>query len=384
MAVGVTSVSGTYTLGAMVPMGSFTRLAWLVLALGACSGDDAGPTGGPPTLGTTPGQWEYVPVPGTQCIDGSATGIGVNLGTSGDLVIYLEGGGACFNAGTCNFIAHPSGWGPAEFASNIGPYNIGLFDRLDEANPLHDATFVFVPYCTGDVHAGSKPDGMGGRKFVGYANVGHDLDLVIPQSQDVTRVVLAGSSAGGFGALINFDRTQKAFGTVPVTLLDDSGPPLADAYLTPCLQKLFRDTWNLDAALPPDCAACREANGGGLANALGYLADTYSDHRFGIVTSTRDGTIRSFYGYGYPDCVAGAAGIPMPEATYAAAIADMRDNILASHDNFRVYSKDSAEHVWLLYEPETISPHSDGTGTHLSDWLREMLDPKATWTSVAP
>jgi hypothetical protein len=267
---------------------------------------------------------------------------------------------------------------------NIGPYNIGLFDRLDDANPFHDATYVFVPYCTGDVHAGSKPDGMGGRAFVGYANVGADLDLIVPQSKDVRRVILAGSSAGGFGALMNYERTQAAFGTTPVHLLDDSGPPLHDMYLTPCLQQMFRDAWNLDAALPAGCAACNQADGGGLENALGYLADAHPDRRLALVTSTRDGTIRSFYGYGYPDCVAGAAGNLMPEDAFAAGITELRDVALAPHPNFRVYSKDSVDHVWLLYEPETISPHSDGTGEHLADWLHAMLDESADWTSVAP
>ena len=94
--------------------------------------------------------------------------------------------------------------------------------------------------------------------------------------------------------------------------------------------------------------------------------------------------IRSFFGYGYPDCVAGAQGLPMPEDVYAAGIADLRDRALATHTNFRVYSKDSGEHVWLLFGPDTISPRKDGTGKHLSDWLAEMLDPDADWKSVAP
>jgi len=359
------------------------RLVGFVIVVSACGGG-AVQDGGPPTLGTTPNKWVYVPVDGSKCLDNSPTGIGVNLGTSGDLVIYMEGGGACFNDSTCSHVAHPSGWGPAGFDVNIAPYNIGLFDRLDDANPLHDATFVFVPYCTGDVHAGSNPVGMGNRAFVGYGNVGHDLDLIVPQSKDVKRVVLAGSSAGGFGALINYDRTQAAFGTTPVLLLDDSGPPLGDMYLTPCLQQMFRTSWNLDVALPAGCTACTEANGGGLANATGWLADAHPDRRLALITSTRDGVIRSFYGYGYPDCVAGASGNPMPEADYSAGIAELRDQTLASHTNFRVYSKDSADHVWLLYEPETISPHSDGSGKHLSDWLTEMLDPSAQWDSVSP
>lgn len=353
----------------------------LVVSAFACADQQ---DGGPPTLGTTPKEWVYVPVDGTRCLDGSPTGIGVNLGTSGDLVIYMEGGGACFNSSTCNNVAHPSGWGSSGFATNIGPYNIGLFDRLDDTNPLHDATFVFIPYCTGDVHAGSNPNGMGNRQFVGYANVGHDLDFIIPQSKDVKRVVLAGSSAGGFGALINYDRTQTAFGTTPVHLLDDSGPPLGDTYLTPCLQQMFRTTWNLDAALPADCTACTEANGGGLANALGYLADKHPDRRLALISSTRDGVIRSFYGFGYPDCVAGADGFPMSEDAYAAGITELRDQTLATHSNFRVYSKDSANHVWLLNAPDTVSPRADGSGEHLATWLTQMLDPSAKWDSVKP
>ena len=355
------------------------RLGCLALVLAACGSD-----GSPPALGTTPKQWEYVPVAGTHCMNGTPTGIGVNLGTNGDLVIYLEAGGACFNSETCSHVAHASGWGADQFGVNIGPYNIGIFDRLDDANPFRDATYVFVPYCTGDVHAGAKPDGTDGRMFVGYANVGLDLDLIVPQAPDLRRVILTGSSAGGFGALLNFDRTQQAFGTTPVYLLDDSGPPLADMFLTPCLQQMFRSSWNLDAVLPAGCSACRQADGGGMMNALGYLADKYPDRRMGIVTSTRDGTIRSFYGYGYPDCVTGAIGYPMPEETYNAGITQLRDVALASHPNFRVYSKDSGGHVWLLFGLDTVSPRADGSGEHLAKWISDMLDSGSSWNSVAP
>ncbi|HSN28338.1 MAG TPA: pectin acetylesterase-family hydrolase [Kofleriaceae bacterium] len=354
-----------------------------VLALAACGGTST-PSGSPPTLGTTPKQWTYVPIDGAQCINGSPTGIGVNLGTSGDLVIYLEGGGACFNSGTCPHASHLDGWDASGFDVNIAPYNIGIFDRNDDLNPLRDATFVFVPYCTGDVHAGSKPDGDGGRHFVGYGNVGLDLAYLLPKSTKVSRVVLAGSSAGGFGALINYDRTAIAFAGKPVYLLDDSGPPLEDSVMTPCLQKMFRDMWNLDAALPADCTVCTQPDGGGLENALPYLADKYPNNRLALVTSTQDGTIRSFYGYGYPDCVAGASDPLMPADVYEGGITELRDQKLAAHPNFRVYSKASMDHVWLLYTPDTISPRSDGTGEHLGTWLDEMLDPKATWNSVAP
>ena len=41
----------------------------------------------------------------------------------------------------------------------------------------------------------------------------------------VDRVLLSGSSSGGFGSIYNFDQVQEAFLGVKVNLLDDSGIP---------------------------------------------------------------------------------------------------------------------------------------------------------------
>jgi hypothetical protein len=362
----------------------FATLAALTACGGSnSSGPDASPDaipGGPPDFGTPANTWTYVPVTGTQCMNGSATGIVVNQGTSSDLVVYLEGGGACFNAATCASVAHPNGFGPTDAASVATDYTDGIFDRTDAKNPLKDASYVFVPYCTGDIHAGSNPSGFGGRTQVGYVNVGKDLDYLLPKSTNVGRVVLTGSSAGGFGALFNYDRTAKAFGSKPVVLIDDSGPPLSDTYQTPCLQSLVRTDWNLAAALPADCTACTESNGGGLGNSATYLADKYKNNRMALITSTRDGVIRSFLGFGYPDCATG--GNPIPEADYTTAITMLRDTTLMGHDNFRVWSIDSDLHVWLVGRGALSSEVSHGVT--LGDWITQMLAGASPWDSVAP
>jgi cysteine-rich repeat protein len=42
--------------------------------------------------------WQYFEIPGTKCIDGTPAGFSVNYNpASTQLLIYLEGGGACFN-----------------------------------------------------------------------------------------------------------------------------------------------------------------------------------------------------------------------------------------------------------------------------------------------
>src|SRR6185312_8681365 len=70
---------------------------------------DAAPEGGLPpfvatgTAITAPeGTWTWVPFPDTSCRDGSSAGIAVSLkSASSKLVIFVQGGGACFDAVTC-------------------------------------------------------------------------------------------------------------------------------------------------------------------------------------------------------------------------------------------------------------------------------------------
>src|SRR5262249_46178950 len=158
------------------------------------------------------------------------------------LFIYLEGGGACFNGVSC--IGNSGSFGSTDFNSwKTGGGTSGIFDATNAANPVKDWNAVYVPYCTGDVHAGNLTgvniSGIGGpqnQSFVGYANVGLYMSRIVPTFTGVTEVLLTGESAGGFGALYNYDRVAQDFCPTPVVLVDDSGPPMSDTYLAPCLQ----------------------------------------------------------------------------------------------------------------------------------------------------
>jgi hypothetical protein len=364
----------------------------VVVALAACGGSDDGDDdganpdaadpGGPPTLPGSAGQWTWMDVAGTRCADGSPTGMGVNLGTSADLVIFMEGGGACFNAFTCASVAHQNGFDSADLAGAVQQLGgQGIIDRTDPTNPLREATFVFFPYCTGDIFAGANESGFGGRTQVGYTNVGLYSDVLVAASDPVRRIVISGVSAGGFGALYNYDRIQKSFAAAragrPTFLIDDSGPPLPDEWLTPCLQTTLRTVWNLNETLPADCAACRGADGGGLVNALPYLADMHPDDRLALITSTTDGVIRSFYGFGYPTC---NSTNPMPEAAYTAAVTSLRTDVIGTRANFKMFTITGGGHVWML---NPLSETMTG-GTSLGSWLTAMLDGSASWDHASP
>lgn len=186
------------------------------------------PWDGEPLPDAPPGQWTWVGFPEARCRDGSETGIGVRYGAGDGLVIYFQGGGACFNSFTCT--ANPSKHDEGDFAGVAAQANGGIFDG-GAGNPVGDWSFIFVPYCTGDVHAGSNadqavPDVPGVQQFVGYRNVEAYLERIVPTFAGVEHVLVTGESAGGFGAAFNYDRIADAFPRTRVTLLDDSGPPL--------------------------------------------------------------------------------------------------------------------------------------------------------------
>ena len=355
------------------------------LAATACGGGDGGGGGGDgaPELpfGVAEREWSWIPVAGNRCMDRSETGIGVDLdGSSDRLVVFLEGGGSCHDQPSCAGVAHQDGFGPdqlAEFAGGGG--QSGLFDRRDAANPFADWSYVLEPYCSGDTHAGASAEGVDGRLHDGFANLSRAMDAVAGELDGrLERVLLIGQSAGGFGATIDFDQVQQIFGDVPVDLVDDSGPPLGDATMTPCLQTEFREAWNLAATVPADCAACTSADGGGLVNLVPFLSAKYPASRFGLVQSLGDRTMRAVYGEGYPDC--DQPTVPMPAAAYAAGVAELRDDVMAALPNARAFTIDSDGHVW------TGRPLGETAvaGVSLGAWMADMVSGAEPWESAIP
>jgi hypothetical protein len=273
---------------------------------------------------------------GGLCRDGSPAGFYVHFSAAAStkLWIYLEGGGACDSATFCSHnppnIATVFSGGAATQGQQIGGslifsnspqepyvasngYSPGIFDFTNTANPFKDWNAVYIPYCTGDVHFGNNdnvdiPDqgitaGPKAQHFVGRKNLEGYISRIVPTFPNMTQVMLTGASAGGFGAGLNYGLVQDSFGpSVPVIVLDDSGPPFSAQYLPACLQKQWRDLWGFDASLPSDCAECNMADGSGLTNVVYYWLHKYPKARVGLVSTIQDEVIRLFFSQGDMSC----------------------------------------------------------------------------------
>jgi hypothetical protein len=342
-----------------------------------CASSEPSITFGEP-IATTPLTWEFVPFDDAFCMDGSATGIGVNLNPDATrLVILLEGGGACFDTLSCFGVANPNGYDARDFGANVRSISRGLFDREDPMNPLRDASFVYVPYCTGDVHGGNNEDGVGGRMQVGYRNVTAYLRRIVPTFGSATEVFLAGRSAGGLGTLVNLEQVQNAFDCTPVHVIDDAGALLDDEFMRPCIQSLVRDAWNLDAVIPAECPQCTCADGGGLVNVFPYLARRFPEHRIGLITSMEDATFRSFFGYGY----SAGCNFPatMPGEDYAAGLTRLRETT-AGDDNFHTFYLPGDAHTFTY----TTLSSTSSAGVSLATWITQLVGDDPAWSDVGP
>jgi hypothetical protein len=338
---------------------------------------DAGPNS--PIDGLEPQTWTWVPFDDAYCRDGSTTGIGVNANPASDKVmIFLEGGGACFNAITCAM--NSDSFGVADFAyafdgTEQNP-NPGIFNRNDPNNPVRDWNFVYVPYCTGDVHAGANPDGsiapLGSQKFVGYTNIDHYLKRIVPTFANATQVLLTGISAGGFGATGNYVQVANAFGSVPVYLIDDSGPYMDSPYVAPCLAQSFAQTWNLQATLLRDCGDDCSDPSHYFIDYQKHLARTYPSVPMGLIESTGDSTIAYFFGFGANDC---ALAEPLSESTFAAGVQDIRTQ-MSGYPNFGSFVFLSKDHT-TLENAVTFDTRAAGD-TKLTTWLTALLAGQVT------
>ena len=154
-------------------------------------------------------------------------------------------------------------------------------------------------------------------------------------------------------------------------LIDDSGPVLADPYLTPCLQMDFRTLFGLNAALPPDCPKCSsQADGGGLVNVYDFVQTKYPDAYFGLVDSVRDAVISLFFGYGTNNCSYKLVPTGFGP-TLEAGLKDLAENEL--RENFATLLFPGSKHTYSSYDSFYTDMHE---GKLLYEWYADLIKGK--------
>ncbi|XP_030067933.1 palmitoleoyl-protein carboxylesterase notum2-like [Microcaecilia unicolor] len=143
------------------------------------------------------------------CNDGTTAGYYLREAKGNKFwIIFLEGGWCCYNRETCDAryknirrLMSSSEWPQTKRGTGI------LSAHLDENPHWWNANTVFVPYCSSDVWSGTQPKGRHEYAFMGSLIIREVIKDLVPKGIKQAKVVmLAGTSAGGTGVLLNIDR----------------------------------------------------------------------------------------------------------------------------------------------------------------------------------
>lgn len=236
----------------------------LVLLAAACGGDDSSGEAAADTTAATDdttaegtdyaavaadAEWEeHVPGGDCQCADGSEFSFWSREGDPEKVVLFFQGGGACFTAEMCSFT--DGTYTVQADGSQVTSGSAGVFDAANEANPFRDYSFVFVPYCTGDIHLGDAVHDYGDGltvNHVGYVNASAGLDYVVENFPDASEVFVTGSSAGGVPSPMFAGLASDALPDADIASLSDA----SGAYpSSPAINAAIGSLWGTFANVP--------------------------------------------------------------------------------------------------------------------------------------
>ncbi|WP_374593540.1 pectin acetylesterase-family hydrolase [Aquabacterium sp.] len=328
---------------------------------------------------------------GASCGNGSPYRFFVNraLFTSKTVIVF-EGGGACWEQKPCQGIAaagilaatNPNGIATDYMTNIIGSTAAGGLSagglvtpfsaRIDPLTSVQTQSWniVYVPYCTGDVHAGNqvnvyadsdptKPLTYYHRGYVNGKALAAWLGANLPNQ---SQVLVTGFSAGGVGSTAAYDAIRTAMKAKKTALLADSGPLMQaprngspDVYPSVLLHNKIRQVWGLDTPTGIATELIAKYPGKGDINNLGSLtgalAAAYPNDRMSFATFQMDGVFSAFsYQKFFPEIAAAPSGPTRDALINAKWVPEVASwiNALKPYGNVGYY---------IPYEREVVKSH---------------------------
>ena len=317
-------------------------------------------------------QWETVaPAGDTICSDGSPYRFFVHRGDPAKLLIEFEGGGACWSGSTCEAeVYNKRVISDPELARQAGQLQ-GIYDRTNPANPIRDFTHVYIPYCTGDLHWGNatttytRSNGAPlSIQHKGAVNASTALNWAADNVAVPEQVVVAGCSAGGYGAALWSAKIARAYpGARLVQLADSAAGVVPGGFFGSTLS-----SWNVTSAWPdfiPDLALDRvdpmTLTLPKLYTSVATFFPTASFSQF----NTRSDLVQTFFYSLAKGTLSATDGVD-----WAARMVGNVEEISSANPNFRAYLAPGTEHC--VINRASFYTQSVG-GVRFSDWVRSLL-----------
>ena len=368
-----------------------TGLFALSLGMAACASQVQ------PASELEPGVWTaFTPGGDTVCADGSPYTYYVRPGTVNKVVVDFQGGGACWDDGTCSQPSSPDNDFEGVYVNGVygPPGSQGIYDHDNAGNPFGDWHHVFIPYCTADIHWGDNVatyTGPEGEMFTvnhkGAVNVRAVLEWLFENFEAPEDAFVTGCSAGAYGSILWTPQIEQRYPATDVYQLGDSGAGVVTADFV----DKVRTQWDAEEAFPAFVPALDpEQNDvlqtGFLENVYAEVGEFYPGSVVSQYNTLYDGVQTFFYGLM-------KEAEPTPELSeewsseMVASLATIEE--MNSADNFYSYvstfddndSQDDGTAHCIITKDEFYTESVNGVP--LTDWLNDMVSEEII-TSVYP
>jgi len=332
------------------------------------AGSPTAQAGAAKTPDLAPGWTKIEPGGETICSQGTPFAYFVHPGTVNRLVVYFQGGGACWNNMTCS---DPDTYfdNTVDDSDNPEQWGKGIADLDNPDNPFKDWFLVFIPYCTGDIHWGNNTQTYtaGGANVVihhkGSVNVSAVSAWIQDNFEQPEKIFVSGCSAGSYGSIMGAGHIHQLYPDVPLYQLGDAG---AGVVTDDFFQSGFPN-WGAAQNIP-DWIPALKIPWTELTMTKLYiaLADYYPNDRWSQYNAAHD-QIQTFY-------YAAMGGTGDWGELMLASIQEIQD----SAPNFHSYTAPGAIHC---ITGDDIFYTREVNGVKFSDWVDAMVNDKA-WDDV--
>jgi hypothetical protein len=297
--------------------------------------------------------YDFDPADGPVCLRGAPYSVSVLDQKSENLMIYLQGGGACVSL-LCRSTTE---------VMQRGVPSLGILNTQDPENPVAGWNIVYVPYCDGSVFGGdgdftNPSDMLGARHHYGQRNFSAALDRALEHFPGAKKVVLAGSSAGGWGTIYHRGLVRAKYPNAELTVINDAGIGFA------VNQASVADEWKATRHRPPSCAECQSHPH--MTHFVKYMLEHDPETWVGDFSSYGDSVIR-FFTFS-PDA-----------ASFKQVLMQETDLLAQAHpDRYKRFFIDGESHTTLL-----TAFHSNVVdGVTVAQWVGKMIDRDPGWTEL--
>jgi pectinacetylesterase len=345
------------------------RLALLIVA-GCAAPRATGDHGASLLAALAPGWTKIDGGAGTDCALDTPFAFYAHPGNPRRLMIYFQGGGACWNGENCDVEGRPT-FKPSVDSTSDPARMGGILSLRNADNPVREYTIVFVPYCTGDTFLGSRTvtytAGADSKRphrtfeihHVGAMNAASAMRWAYAHVSDPEIVFVTGSSAGAIPSPVYAAQAAQHWRKARVVQLGDAG----GGYRAPQIPSLLSRSGVL-ATLRRD-PMYRTLDSLTIAHPALYIVSAREAPR---------ATFAQYNAAGDSVQIGFQTALGVKDAPLARTLSENLAEIRSAVPRFRAYTAPGFVHTILL-RPQFYTLAVDGV--RIRDWVAELLDGKA-------